>query len=792
VTDNSTPTCASTVLSTDFPASSFTNAWAIVSYSTGWVSCKSNGTNWVAESGTGGGSGDVSTSGTPAQYEIPVFTSGTAVQGIGPGTANAPLLGGGGSANPYFSSILYPASLAANELIYGSSATQLSALPAANNSVLVTSNAGVLSLSTTLPTNLAMGMPASINLTNATAYPAAALPTITLTGDTTGAASGGSIATTTAKINGTAFSGVSGHLVSFGASSTPADSGLVAANQVNAVSPGIGIAHFAGATQTLTSSAVNLASGDVTGVLAAANLPVATSAAEGIVEGDGSTLTITAGVIKCTTASSSQIGCAKPDGTILTISGATETVATATSSAKGVVETDGSTISNSAGTISCTTATTSQLGCVKPDGSTVTISGGVISASGGAGSFGGVNAQTSGYTAISGDTGKTIVMNGSSLTLTLPSTPPSSTWTVWVENASSSTNLTVSPNGVLLNGSSSNITLQPYERVKIDTNGTVYYSEVPFLAGTGLNSASSATGVTLSAQVTPATIVQGGYQVALSTTGTSSYTATPANGCGTATLQNGMVVWLNVDTTNASGAATLTYCPGSSLGTQPIKAPNLTSDPQANIIPTLTDFPVTYNSTAGVWVLPAWLAYGYAQDFPEVQVINAAICYGGTASANNMSSAASNFTAACRAGTNNLGGVLQAIPSTGAAAYFETELPADWDTSTQPYINIFYGSGANTSGTVIWTVSSACSKNNGAITDDPAFNAESAFTSQTMATANRGWAKKGQFTLITSGNNCVAGSTLLVKLAVSGTAGSNINLEKAVVTIPRLITLQAN
>jgi hypothetical protein len=50
-----------------------------------------------------------------------------------------------------------------------------------------------------------------------------------------------------------------------------------------------------------------------------------------------------------------------------------------------VVKTDGSTISNSAGLISCTTSTTSQLGCVKPDGTTITVSGGVISASGGGG-----------------------------------------------------------------------------------------------------------------------------------------------------------------------------------------------------------------------------------------------------------------------------------------------------------------------------------------------------------------------------------------------------------------------
>jgi hypothetical protein len=54
---------------------------------------------------------------------------------------------------------------------------------------------------------------------------------------------------------------------------------------------------------------------------------------------------------------------------------------------QGVLQGDGSTTTISAGTISCTTATASQIGCVKPDGTTVTISGGVISASGGSAKF---------------------------------------------------------------------------------------------------------------------------------------------------------------------------------------------------------------------------------------------------------------------------------------------------------------------------------------------------------------------------------------------------------------------
>jgi hypothetical protein len=173
------------------------------------------------------------------------------------------------------------------------------------------------------------------------------------------------------------------------------------------------------------------------------------------------------------------------------------------------------------------------------------------------------------------------------------------------------------------------------------------------------------------------------------------------------------------------------------------------------------------------------------KDIRDIKIVPFANCVAGTAGG-AASYATSNFTAACRAGSNNIGGALQAVPSTGASLQFQIELPLDWDTASQPYINIFYGSGSNTSGTVIWTVSSACSKEDGSVSDDPAFNAESAFASQTMAAASRQWAQHGQFTAMTSGNNCIAGSSAIVKVALSGTASSNINAYQAVLSIPIL------
>jgi len=51
---------------------------------------------------------------------------------------------------------------------YAATGTAVSPLATANSGVLVTSNTGVPSISTTLPNGLAMGTPASLVLTNAT------------------------------------------------------------------------------------------------------------------------------------------------------------------------------------------------------------------------------------------------------------------------------------------------------------------------------------------------------------------------------------------------------------------------------------------------------------------------------------------------------------------------------------------------------------------------------------------------------------------------------------------------
>lgn len=99
----------------------------------------------------------------------------------------------------------------------------------------------------------------------------------------------------------------------------------------------------------------------------------------------------------------------------------------------------------------------------------------VRSAASGSGFVGGVNSQTVSYTAVFGDGGKLISMNGSNLTLTLPATPPNSIWMIFVENLNN-TNLTISPNGLTIDGSGSNLTLGQNQGIIIFTDGTNYFT----------------------------------------------------------------------------------------------------------------------------------------------------------------------------------------------------------------------------------------------------------------------------------------------------------------------------
>lgn len=89
-------------------------------------------------------------------------------------------------------------------------------------------------------------------------------------------------------------------------------------------------------------------------------LPIGSSAALGVLRGDASTITIgTTGIASCTTATTSQLGCVKPDGTSITISGGVITAVGGTvTSVATTSPITGGTITTT-GTITCATCVTS-------------------------------------------------------------------------------------------------------------------------------------------------------------------------------------------------------------------------------------------------------------------------------------------------------------------------------------------------------------------------------------------------------------------------------------------------
>ena len=117
----------------------------------------------------------------------------------------------------------------------------------------------------------------------------------------------------------------------------------------------------------------------------AISIALATTGAPGAVQPDGTSITISAGVISAP--GSSGVTAVTGTAPIVSSGGATPaiSVTTATTGAVGVVKPDGVTIDVSAGVISVPTATTGALGLVKPDGTSITISAGVISAPGSSG-----------------------------------------------------------------------------------------------------------------------------------------------------------------------------------------------------------------------------------------------------------------------------------------------------------------------------------------------------------------------------------------------------------------------
>ena len=196
--------------------------------------------------------------------------------------------------------------------------------------------------------------------------------------------------------------------------------------------------------------------------------------------------------------------------------------------------------------------------------------------------------------------------------------------------------------------------------------------------------------------------------------------------------------------------------------------------------------------TAKQLVLSNGISGPQFSDFPERLFIPAANCNNATGGAGW--SIGSGGSVSCRAGVNNLGGYITISDTASTFATFQITLPEDWDSTVNPYIRLQVASTDNASGhTIIPTIQVACYKGDGSTTDDVAPNAAHALSTLTTNTTNHQfWSTANTQMNATDMANCAAGSLVQITVGRATDTATNAQFYGATVTIPRLLTVQAN
>ncbi len=172
-------------------------------------------------------------------------------------------------------------------------------------------------------------------------------------------------------------------------------------------------------------------------------------------------------------------------------------------------------------------------------------------------------------------------------------------------------------------------------------------------------------------------------------------------------------------------------------------------------------------------------------DFPDVKEFPAANCNNTTAGAAYSLPSSSAPTVACRTGTNVNTGVLE-FTATSQTAQFQVEIPADWDSSTNPNARILFTQGnANGSQTLTMQIASGCGA-----TDDASFNSLQSFGSATSGTTANTQYQETLTGLTMTG--CSAGDMMNIKLNSSAVGTNQIWVQMVTLTFPRLLVVQAN
>ena len=228
----------------------------------------------------------------------------------------------------------------------------------------------------------------------------------------------------------------------------------------------------------------------------------------------------------------------------------------------------------------------------------------LVSTTCGGGSGGGTNSQTTSYTAQASDNGKLVSMNGASLTLTLPASPPSAVWWINVQNLNSSA-LSISRNGLLINGGTGTPTLNQSDMATVYTDGANYFVRGPLANGAGISLATSSVGQTFSLNttvaLTNANAEAGKPFFCQDTSGTNTSTCSLSAAATLLTYTQGMWVVWQPGTTNTSSCPTLNI---DTVGPQTIYQNDGATCPVAGTIVAGMEIPLQYNGTGwvGPWV----------------------------------------------------------------------------------------------------------------------------------------------------------------------------------------------
>ncbi len=219
---------------------------------------------------------------------------------------------------------------------------------------------------------------------------------------------------------------------------------------------------------------------------------------------------------------------------------------------------------------------------------------------------GGVLAKTGNYTITSSEDKKLVTFDGSSLTATLPASPPSATFAVGIKNLNASA-LTVSRNGLTINGGTSNITLQQFQDTACYTDNSNWFCGVPEVAGSNITLTPASNGMTIAASGTGGDFSSNTSSSVDSEfvlfSGTGGKTGKRATGTGLARSASGVysAAELSGDcTTSGSNAVTCTQINGSNFTVNssgvPTKVGGITTVGQG--VPTIGWRSVLTNSSA--------------------------------------------------------------------------------------------------------------------------------------------------------------------------------------------------